>query len=80
MEAIESAKRTTAPGLYTWVWLMNSGRVECEHNKTPEETKSARFFASWARHVPNRVEEQVLVNSAGICEFLIKGKECEKAN
>ena len=73
--AIESAKRTTAPGRFTWVYLMKSGRVEADHNKTEEETKNARFFARWAQHVPNRVEQQVIVDWKGNTEFLVKGEK-----
>ena len=76
--AIQSAKQTTAPGRFTWVWLMKTGRVESEHNKTPEQTKDARFFASWAKHVPNRIAEQVVIDSDGNCEFLIGGDNAKK--
>ena len=74
-QAIEGAKLTTAPGCFTMIYLMKSGRVEAEHNRSKEEADRARIAGRMARHVPNLVAERVIVDSNGGAEFLIGGEQ-----
>jgi hypothetical protein len=72
---VENAKKTTAPGLVSWVTMYDSGRVEVDHNKTVEQTKSARRLGRMTNIVPSRVAALVFVFGEDQSLEIIKGGE-----
>lgn len=74
-EQIESAKMTTAPGLVSWITMFESGRVEVDHNKTIEQTKSARRLGKMTNIIPSRVAALVFVFGSDQSLEIIKGGE-----